>query len=138
MGLIGLSNTLAVEGAKYNIHSNVIIPIAASRLTEDIIPEQLLKRLLPAYVAPVVAYLCHENCKETGGTFEASGGWVARYRLHRSRGKVYSEDLSLEALERDWSSITSMDGGAYFSSVTNRPLWIHRSSSAGIRWKCGC
>lgn len=118
MGLIGLSNTLAVEGSKYNIHSNVIIPIAASRLTADILPETLLKRLLPSYVAPVVAYLCHENCKETGGTFEASGGWVARYRLHRSRGKVfYNEDLTLESLERDWQELSSMDGGAYFNSV---------------------
>lgn len=118
MGLIGLSNTLAVEGSKYNIHSNVIIPIAASRLTADILPEQLLTRLLPSYVAPVVAYLCHESCKETGGTFEASGGWVARYKLHRSKGKVYNEDLTLEALERDWNQITSMEGGAYFSSVS--------------------
>lgn len=118
MGLIGFSNTLAVEGSKYNIHSNVIIPIAASRLTADIIPEQLLKRLLPSYVAPVVGYLCHESCKETGGTFEASGGWVARYKLHRSKGKVYNEDLSLETLERDWSQVTSMDGGAYFTSVS--------------------
>lgn len=119
MGLIGLSNTLAVEGSKYNIHSNVIIPIAASRLTADIIPEPLLKRLLPAYVAPVVAYLCHENCRETGGIFEASGGWVARYKLHRSKGKVYNtiDELSLESLERDWNSITTLDGGAYFSSV---------------------
>lgn len=119
MGLIGLSNTLAVEGAKYNIHSNVIIPIAASQLTANIMPEQLLSKFLPSYVAPVVAYLCHENCKETGGTFEAAGGWVARYKLHRSVGKVYTnEELSLETLDRDWSKITSLDGGAYFNSVT--------------------
>lgn len=117
MGLIGLSNTLAVEGTKYNIHSNVIIPIAASRLTADILPEQLLTKFHPSFVAPVVAYLCHESCRETGGTFEASGGWVARYKLHRSVGKVYNEDLSLEALDRDWAQLTSMQGGAYFSSV---------------------
>lgn len=118
MGLVGLSNTLAVEGAKYNIHCNVIIPIAASQLTADILPETLLKRLLPAYVAPVVAYLCHETCKENGGIFEAAGGWVARYKLHRSSGKAYTIDnLSLESLERDWSKITSMDGGAYFNSI---------------------
>lgn len=118
MGLVGLSNTLAVEGSKYNIHSNVIVPIAASQLTADILPETLLKRLSPAYVAPVVAYLCHDSCKETGGIFEAAGGWVARYKLHRSQGKAYTtEDLSLESLERDWSQISSMDGGAYFSSV---------------------
>lgn len=117
MGLVGLSNTLAVEGAKYNIHSNVIIPIAASRLTADILPEQLLSRLSPAYVAPVVAYLCHENCPETGGIFEAAGGWVSRYKLHRSKGKVFRDDMSLEAVEKNWAELSSMAGGAYFSTV---------------------
>lgn len=118
MGLVGLSNTLAVEGAKYNIHSNVIIPMAASQLTQNIIPEQLLKRLSPAYVAPVVGYLCHESCKETGGIFEAAGGWVARYKLHQSRGKVFNFDkMSLEDLDKSWSELTSMEGGAYHSVV---------------------
>lgn len=117
MGLVGLSNTLAVEGAKYNIRSNVIIPIAASRLTAGILPEQLLERLAPSYVAPVVAYLCHESCPETGGIFEAAGGWVSRYKLHRSKGKVFRDDLSLEALEKNWAQLSAMEGGAHFTSV---------------------
>uniref|UniRef100_A0A6G1S4Y6 Peroxisomal multifunctional enzyme A n=1 Tax=Aceria tosichella TaxID=561515 RepID=A0A6G1S4Y6_9ACAR len=117
MGLIGLSNTLAVEGAKYNIHSNVIIPIAASQLTANILPEQLLSRLSPSYVAPVVVYLCHESCPENGGIFEAAGGWVARYKLHRSKGKVFHDELSLETLEKNWAELSSMTGGAYFATV---------------------
>lgn len=118
MGLVGLSNTLAVEGAKYNICSNVIIPIAASQLTADIIPEQLQARLSPAYVAPVVAYLSHETCKETGSILEAAGGWVAYHKLNRSKGKVYDDVMTLERLHQDWSDIKSMEGGAYFTSVT--------------------
>lgn len=119
MGLVGLSNSLAVEGQKYNINSNVIVPIAGSQLTENIIPQELFDKLQPSYVAPVVAWLCHEKCTETGGIFEAAGGWVARYRLLRSRGKVYEkkEDLTIEALERDWSAITDMNGGAHFYSI---------------------
>lgn len=118
MGLVGLSNTLAVEGSKYNICSNVIIPIAASQLTADIIPEQLQGRLSPVYVAPVVAYLCHENCKETGSIFEAAGGWVAHHQLNRSKGKVYDDVMTLETIHNDWKSIKNMDGGAHFNNIT--------------------
>lgn len=54
MGLVGLSNTVAIEGSRNNIHCNVIVPTAASRLTEDIIPPELFAELKPELIAPVV------------------------------------------------------------------------------------
>lgn len=54
MGLIGLANTIAIEGKRNNIHCNVIIPTAASRLTEDILPPDIFAELKPELIAPVV------------------------------------------------------------------------------------
>lgn len=66
MGLVGLANTVAIEGAKNNIHCNVIVPTAASRMTEGILPDILFNELKPQLIAPVVCYLCHESCEDNG------------------------------------------------------------------------
>lgn len=54
MGMVGLANTIAIEGQKYNIHCNCVAPTAASRLTEDILPPDLFAELKPELVAPIV------------------------------------------------------------------------------------
>ena len=75
---MGLSNTVAIEGAKYNIKCNTIAPVAKSRLTETVLPEELLENLKPECVSPLVLYLCHESCEETGSLFEVGGGWIGK------------------------------------------------------------
>lgn len=59
MGLVGLAKTIALEGAKNNIHCNVIVPTAASRLTEDILPPDVFNELKPEFIAPVVVRVLH-------------------------------------------------------------------------------
>jgi 3-hydroxyacyl-CoA dehydrogenase/3a,7a,12a-trihydroxy-5b-cholest-24-enoyl-CoA hydratase len=89
LGLVGLSNTLAIEGKKKNIHVNAIAPIAGSRLTETVLPKEITDALRPEYVSPLVAYLAHESCEETGGLFEVGGGFYAKLRWQRAEGKLF-------------------------------------------------
>ena len=61
MGLVGLTNVLAIEGAKYNIKANAIAPLALTRMTEDIMGA-LGDKLDAALISPLVTYLTHESC----------------------------------------------------------------------------
>lgn len=76
MGLVGLSNTLAVEGARAGILSNVIMPVAKTRMTEDLLGE-FANYLAPELVTPMVTFLCSEACTLTHGAFSAAGGRYA-------------------------------------------------------------
>ncbi len=77
MGLVGLSNVLAVEGAKNNIKSNVIAPIAKTRLTEELLGA-MADRVEADKVTPLVVYLCSEANEETHSVYSVGGGRFAR------------------------------------------------------------
>ncbi|XP_057396347.1 peroxisomal multifunctional enzyme type 2-like [Balaenoptera acutorostrata] len=95
LGLLGLSNCLAVEGEKSNIHCNTIAPTAGSRLTQNILPDDLLEALKPDYVAPLVLWLCHESCEENGGLFEVGAGWIGKCKSLLVFGLPYIISISL-------------------------------------------
>ncbi|GIU93497.1 MAG: serine/threonine protein kinase [Acidimicrobiia bacterium] len=85
MGLVGLSNVLAIEGAKYGIRSNVIAPVARTRMTDELLGP-FAEYLDPAQVVPMVVYLCSEACEVTHEVFSAGGGAYARFFIGRTEG----------------------------------------------------
>lgn len=108
LGLLGLANTLAIEGRKYNIHCNTIAPVAGSRLTETVMPPDLVASLKPEYVAPLVLWLCHEQCQENGGLFEVGAGWIGKLRWERTQGYIVrqkNQSMKPEAIRDHWEKI---------------------------------
>ncbi|CAF1012491.1 unnamed protein product [Rotaria sordida] len=110
MGLVGLSNTLALEGAKYNITCHAIAPTAYSRLTQDLLPPDAEENLKPAFVMPLVLYLCHESCTDTGSLFQVAGGWIGKVRLEKSSGAMVrrpNKPMTVEDVRDNWKDIIS-------------------------------
>lgn len=77
MGLVGLMNVLKLEGAKYDIRTNAIAPIAWTRMTEDLLGD-MGEHFDPASVSPAVAYLASEECSHSGEVWSVGGGSVSR------------------------------------------------------------
>lgn len=106
LGLFGFAQTLALEGAKYNIMVNAIAPLAGSRMTETIMPPEVVAALKPELVSPLVAYLCHDSSRESGGLYEVGAGWVGRVRWERSQGASFDPaNMRIEDVAAAWGQI---------------------------------
>merc|ERR1740120_305916 len=85
-GMWGFTKSCALEGKKRNILSNVICPIAASRMTETVMPKDMLATLKPEAVVPLALWMCHESSGCNGEVIEAGGGWFSKIRIERTKG----------------------------------------------------
>lgn len=116
MALIGFMNTIKLEGQKNNIHINAISPVAATRMTENLMPPEVLAKLNPEYVTPGVVFLASEEAP-TGAILTAGGGAFALSRIYETEGVYLGEGgLSVEEVRDNWAKITDAAGqSAYFN-----------------------
>ena len=123
MGIVGLTNVLAIEGAKYNIKANVIAPNAATRMTETLFGEDMSKLLTVDNITPLVVYLASEQCEITHEIFSAGGGRFARIGISTDVG-YFNATAKAEDIFDNIDEIRDLSNSIYPTSLADElPLF---------------
>ncbi|WP_150238371.1 SDR family NAD(P)-dependent oxidoreductase [Nocardiopsis quinghaiensis] len=101
--IIGLTKTLAIEGARSGVLVNAIEPGARTQMTEDLLGD-LADSLDPSLVAPLVLWLSARECEATGEVYNVGGGRVARVLVAQTPG-LFARELTAERIRDAWEEI---------------------------------
>ncbi|WP_334127846.1 SDR family NAD(P)-dependent oxidoreductase [Sneathiella sp.] len=132
MGLIGLMNTLVLEGAKYGIRVNALSPCAATRMTEGLMPENLLELLTPEAVTPALLYIVSENSPNRT-IITAGAGTYARSIVYETGGKWLPEaDRTPEIIAAMWDEISDPATQSEYTSGNDQTTNMLTKAAAGL------
>ncbi|WP_375174333.1 SDR family NAD(P)-dependent oxidoreductase [Pseudooceanicola sp.] len=108
--MVGLMNVLVQEGNKYNIKANILSPTAATRMTEELLPQQMLDLLKPETITPGVLTLLHEDAPNRM-IMGAGGGVFAECRIYETDGVAFADDeLDPDTIASRMEEIRSEEG----------------------------
>ena len=131
-GVWGLMNTLSIEGAKNDIRVNCISPTAATRMTEDIMPPEMLEALDPKWVTPAVLYLASEDAPRRT-IMLAGGGGYAVAKLLEGEGLYLSErERTPETLAARFDELTDMSNAREMTEGNDHVMkLVEKAKAAG-------
>lgn len=116
MAVLGLMNTLVLEGAKNNIHINALAPTAGTRMTEDLMPEEIVKAFAPEAVTAGMLTLCDDNAPNRFILCAGAGGYASANIFESDGCFIPTHQQSPEAVRENWPAITEQQGQAMLSS----------------------
>ncbi len=132
MAVIGAMNTLVQEGAKYNIRVNALAPTAATRMTEDLIPEQAFALLTPETVSPAVLYLVSEDAP-TKTIISAGAGAFSVVRIVESKGAwLPPGEQTPEGIAANWECISDPAGQVEHKAGGEQTLKVVTMAMEGL------
>jgi NAD(P)-dependent dehydrogenase (short-subunit alcohol dehydrogenase family) len=114
LGLIGFINTLKLEGAKDNIKANAICPVAATRMTENLMPPQTLEMMKPEFVTPAVVFLVSEDAP-TGAIISAGAGGFSAAQIVESKGLHLGRNATADTVAENWAKLSDFSGARHFN-----------------------
>ncbi len=120
-GVVGLMRNMNLSGRRHGITVNAVAPVAATRMGGDEDDDaEPPAGMAPELVAPLVAYLCHEDCPVSGEIYAAGGGRFSRIFLATTEGYVPSGDPTPEDVAAHWATINDETG---YSVPADLPDW---------------
>ncbi len=138
MALVGLMNVIKLEGARNGILVNTVAPIAATRMTASLMPQEALPHLQAEFVSAAVAFLCSEDCQASGHVISAGAGYFARAQMMEGEGVFLdpSESANPEAVAACYERISDLSRARPFESANeymDRALGRFTRASQGGR-----
>jgi len=129
LALVGLMNTLKIEGAKNDVRINAISPVAATRMTENLMPAPMLEALKPEFVTPGVIYLASREAP-TGAVLAAGAGVFALARIYETEGAVLP-DATAESVRDAWAQLADPAGQDAYEAGAGQTQKFMRKLSGG-------
>ena len=130
MGVVGLMNTLRIEGQKNNIKVNSLVPVAATRMTENLgMPDAVFDSLKPESVSPAVIFMSSEDAPD-GVMISAGAGVFAMAEIVHSEGiALKGDDLNADMLAEKWSKASDMTNSKALRSGAEHTAHIFKKLS---------
>ncbi|HYD72407.1 MAG TPA: SDR family NAD(P)-dependent oxidoreductase [Candidatus Binatia bacterium] len=127
LSLVGLMNTLKLEGGKNDIRINAISPVAATRMTDNLMPPEMLTKFAPEQVTPGVVYLASRDAPN-GAILAAGAGVFAAAQIVESDGAYLGRTASAEAVRDNWTNITNFAGAeAYPAGMAQTQKFLRKA-----------
>ncbi len=133
MGIVGLTNCVKQEGAKYSILANVIVPQAGTRMTATVLPPNIVEMLKPEYVSPIVGWLASEQCDVSGQIYMAGAGYFSRSAVVEGPGVFLDPEgeITIEDVVANLDKIKSLEGGREYGNVTEQTGYVLSNLNLG-------